>query len=87
MKRQVNSGIMIREPLGSRLPTRLWYPGLKDTETWQFPIPEGILPGRYAIYTGLYRLSDWARMPVRDAEGMPLPEARVPLGYLDITPP
>ena len=74
-------------PLGSRLPTRLWYQGLQDTETWQFSLPDDILPGRYAIYTGLYRQSDWARMPVRDAEGIPLPEARVPLGYLNISQP
>ena len=76
-----------QKPLGSRLPTRLWYQGLQDTETWQFSLPDDILPGRYAIYTGLYRLSDWARVPVRDAAGVPLTEARAPLGYLSITTP
>ena len=74
-----------QQPLGARLPTRLWYEGLRDTETWQFTLPADLAPGRYAIYTGLYRLSDLGRLPVSDADGMPLPDARVPLGYLTIT--
>ena len=74
-----------QQPLGARLPTRLWYEGLRDTETWQITIPEDLAPGRYAVYTGLYRLSDLARLSVSDADGMPLPDARVPLGFLTIT--
>ncbi|MCY3835535.1 MAG: hypothetical protein OXF83_03735 [Anaerolineaceae bacterium] len=76
-----------QEPLGRRLPTRLWYPGLQDTESWQVSVPSDITPGRYIIFTGLYRLSGGVRMPVRDGEGMPLPDAKVPLGYLTITEP
>lgn len=76
-----------QEPLGSRLPTRLWYAGLRDTETWEFALPDDLLPGRYEIYTGLYRLSDMARMPVRGTDGILLPDARVPLGSLTITDP
>ena len=72
-------------PLGARLPTRLWYEGLRDRETWQITLPEDLAPGRYAVYTGLYRLSDLARMAVSDANGTPLPDARVPLGLLTIT--
>ena len=74
-----------QQPLGARLPTRLWYEGLRDTETWQITIPEDLAPGRYAVYTGLYRLSDLARLPVSDADGMPLPDARVPLGSITIS--
>ena len=74
-----------QQPLGARLPTRLWYEGLRDTETWQFTPPTDLPPGRYAIYTGLYRLSDLARLPVHDSDDMPLPDARVPLGFLTIT--
>ncbi len=72
-------------PLGARLPTRLWYEGLRDTEAWQITLPAELPPGRYAIYTGLYRLSDLARLPVSDADGMPLPDARVPLGSITIS--
>ena len=71
-------------PLGERLPTRLWYEGLRDTEAWQITLPADLAPGRYAVYTGLYRLSDLARMAVSDANGTPLPDARVPVGFLTI---
>ena len=72
-------------PLGARLPTRLWYEGLRETEAWQIELPADLAPGRYAIYTGLYRLSDLARLPVEDATGVLLPDARVPLGQLVIS--
>lgn len=72
-------------PLGARLPTRLWYEGLRDTEAWQFTLPADMAPGRYALYTGLYRLSDLSRLPVTDADGRALPDARVPLGYITIS--
>ena len=74
-----------QQPLGARLPTRLWYEGLRDTETWQFTLPADLAPGRYAIYTGLYRLSDLGRMPVSDADGKLLPDASVPLGSITIS--
>ena len=74
-----------QQPLGARLPTRLWYQGLRDTEVWQFMLPADLAPGRYAIYTGLYRLSDLARLSVSDADGLPLPDARVPLGAITIS--
>ena len=70
---------------GARLPTRLWYEGLRDTETWQITIPEDLAPGRYAVYRGLYRLSDLARLPVSDADGKLLPDASVPLGLITIS--
>ena len=73
-----------QQPLGARLPTRFCYEGLRDTEAWQIVLPADLAPGRYAIYTGLYRLSDLARLPARDENGVALPEARVPLGYLTI---
>ena len=72
-------------PLGARLPTRLWYEGLRDTEAWQITLPADLASGNYAIYTGLYRLSDLARLPVSDVDGLPLPDARVPLGSITIS--
>ena len=69
-----------QQPLGERLPTRLWYEGLRDTETWQFTLPAELPPGRYAIYTGLYRLSDLERLPVQDEAGLLLPDSRISLG-------
>lgn len=73
-----------QEPLGPRLPTRLWYSGLADTETWQVPLPADLAPGRYRAFTGLYRMRDQERVPVTDAEGIAFVDARVPLGYVII---
>ncbi len=69
-------------PLGQRLPTRLWYSGLADSETWQVPLPDDLAPGRYQVYTGLYRARDMERIPVADADGQPWRDARVLLGSL-----
>lgn len=69
-------------PLGPRLPTRLWYSGLADSETWQITLPADLAPGTYNIFTGLYRVSDLERLPVTDAEGTPWPDNRVALGSL-----
>ena len=71
-------------PLGTRLPTRLWYKGLADSETWQVPLPADLAPGRYAIFSGLYRTRDRERIPARAPEGEYFQDARVPLGSLVI---
>ena len=71
-----------QQPLGLRLPTRLWYNGLVDRETWQVSLPADLVPGRYTIFTGLYRQSDVERVPASDADETPFLDARVPLGSL-----
>ena len=52
-----------QQPLEARLPTRLWYSGLVDSEVWQVPLPADLAPGRYHVFTGLYRISDQERVP------------------------
>ena len=71
-------------PLGARLPTRLWYKGLADSETWRVPLPADLAPGRYSVFSGLYRTRDKERVPVSNAAGDPFLDARVPLGSLVI---
>jgi len=71
-------------PLGQRLPTRLWYSGLADSETWGAPLPDDLAPGRYAVYTGLYRARDLQRIAASDVDGQPWRDARVPLGTISI---
>lgn len=73
-----------QQPLGARLPTRLWYKGLADYEPWDVPLPRDLAPGRYSVFTGLYRLTDLQRLPARDAGGKPYVDARVPLGHLTL---
>ena len=73
-----------QQPLGPRLPTRVWYSGLGDSETWEVPLLADLAPGRYKVFTGLYRVSDQGRQPASNAEGTPFVDARVPLGLLTI---
>ena len=73
-----------QQPLGARLPTRLWYSGLADAENWQVPLPADLAPGRYKVFTGLYRASDLERLAASDAEGTSFADAVVPLGILTI---
>ncbi len=74
-----------QQPLGPRLPTRFWYRGLADSETWSVPLPADLQPGRYRVFTGLYRLTDEKRVPVNDADGAPFADARAPLGAITVT--
>ncbi len=73
-----------QEPLGSRLPTHLWYRGLADSETWQVPLPADLAPGQYRVFTGIYRTRDRQRVPATDANGTSFVDARIPLGALTI---
>ena len=71
-----------QQPLGTRMPTRLWYSGLTDSETWRVPFPASLSTGEYQVFTGLYRISDIERVPANDARGTPFADARVPLGNI-----
>ena len=73
-----------QQPLGARLPTRLWYSGLADSEIWAAPLPADLASGEYAVFTGLYRLSDQERLPVTGKDGIPIVDARAPLGFLTL---
>ncbi len=73
-----------QQPLGARLPTRLWYSGLADSETWNVPLPADLVPGLYQAFTGLYRQRDLARVPAKNVNGEQFADARVPLGSLTI---
>lgn len=73
-----------QQPLGPRLPTRLWYKDLVDSETWQVSLPADLAPGRYNVYTGLYRASDLARLAASDSNGEPWLDNRVVLGSVTI---
>lgn len=73
-----------QQPLGARLPTRLWYSGMADSETWATPLPADLELGTYSVFTGLYRQRDQERLPVANADGTPFTDAIVPLGSLTI---
>ena len=85
MRNRATGGVYDQQPLGPRLPTRLWYSGLADSETWRVPLPADVAPGRYAVYTGLYRANDKERLPAVGADGALFPDARIPLANLTFT--
>ena len=71
-----------QQPLGKRLPTRLWYAGLADSESWRLALPADLAGGAYSVYTGLYHWRDLQRLPAVDAAGRAWLDDRVPLGRL-----
>ena len=73
-----------QQPLGQRLPTRLWYSGLADSETWRLPLPADLALGQYRVFTGIYRARDQERVPASDPAGTRFVDARVPLGSLQV---
>ena len=73
-----------QQPLGVRLPTRLWRSGLSDNEIWRISLPVDLAPGQYQVFTGLYRKSDLERVAVRDSAGALYADARVPVSSLTI---
>ena len=73
-----------QQPLGLRLPTRQWWSGLEDEETWDIPLPADMTGGGYRLFTGLYRSDDKQRLPVSAADGSAFADHRIPLGELAI---
>lgn len=71
-------------PLGSRLPTRLWYSGLADSEMWRFNVPADLPTGDYSLFTGLYRHSDLERTRAHSPDGSIFPDARIPVGSIPV---
>jgi len=71
-------------PLGSRLPTRLWYSGLADSEMWRFSLPADLPTGEYSLFTGLYRHSDLERVGAHSPDGSMFPDARIPIGNMPV---
>ena len=56
--------------------------GLADSEVWQAPLPADLAPGRYEVFTGLYRTRDQERIPANDLDGLAWVDGRVSLGSL-----
>ena len=71
-------------PLGLRLPTRLWYAGLQDSEVWRVSLPADLAPGQYSVFTGLYDSDTMQRLPAVDADDAAAPDNRPRIGSLTI---
>lgn len=55
------------EPLNGTYPTTRWTRGERIADPYAFALPADLPPGEYLVEVGLYRLSDFGRLPVLDA--------------------
>lgn len=71
-------------PRAGAYPPWAWGPGDQFADTWTFRLPQDLLPGDYAIETGLYRQDTGERMPVASGgaadDDRSAPVARFTLG-------
>ena len=58
-----------KSPLDGDWPTSAWEPGQTFRDVYRIPVPAGLAPGAYELRVGLYRLGDFARLPVQGPEG------------------
>jgi 4-amino-4-deoxy-L-arabinose transferase-like glycosyltransferase len=72
------------EPVGGSHPTTLWQPGEIIDDLYGLAVPPNAPPGDYVLEVGMYDPATLARLPVRDASGVPLPDDRVVLGTVRV---
>ncbi|MEA3345202.1 MAG: hypothetical protein U9Q78_02985, partial [Chloroflexota bacterium] len=65
------------QPLGGDYPTSFWGSGELIRDEYLLSLPSQAPPGAYDIEVGMYLLSSGERLPVRDAEGVRVPEDRI----------
>jgi len=53
-----------KSPLDGWWPTSAWEPGQTFDDAYPLALPEDLPPGRYELRAGLYRLSDFYRLPL-----------------------
>lgn len=69
-------------PVGSTYPTSQWQPGELIVDAHDLQVDTA--PGAYALIVGMYDPATLARAPVSDANGVRLPDGRVPLTQVTI---
>ena len=73
-------GVYDQQPLGPRLPTRLWYSGA-DSEIWHVPLPTEHLPWQYRLHRHICTGPGKSARQQLDGRWL---DARVRLGALTI---
>ena len=69
-------------PRNGDLPTDRWLPDEIIVDSYDILIAPDAPPGNYQFEVGMYRAETGARVPVKDANGVRLPDDRVLLGEL-----
>jgi hypothetical protein len=72
-------------PAGTRFPTRAWRSGDRIAGEFAVLLPGGLAPGRYQLWTGLYRSDSQGeqRLPVVESAA-PVEDMRVLLGTVEV---
>jgi hypothetical protein len=70
-------------PRNGLSPASTWAVGQEVFDRRVLSLPDTLLPGRYRVTAGLYRLSDGSRLPISGASGQ---ENGVLLGYVQVEP-
>lgn len=73
-----------RVPFNRQFPTQDWAANLNLYDNWQLTLPAEMPAGRYRVQTGLYQISDTARIPVQTASGDVVQDASIVLGQIEV---
>jgi hypothetical protein len=71
-------------PGGGNYPTTAWQPGEAVTSRHTLALPADLPPGPYTLRAGLYRPSDFSRLPARDETGQPLSDNAALIGQITL---
>lgn len=74
-----------RPPLNGDYPTRAWAPGEVIDDWYTLAIPDGLAPGRYPVWLGMYDSETLTRLPL-SAAGEPQPFNVYPAGWVEVVP-
>ncbi len=74
------------QPEGGAAPTSSWVAGQVIVDTHTLTLAPDAPAGEYTIFAGLYDAERGPRVPLYDANGAPLMEARAPVGTVTVKP-
>jgi len=72
-------------PVSGDYPTSFWSPGESITDERWISL-EGVAPGTYRLYVGMYLLETGERLPALDAGGVRFPNDAIPLTEVEVEP-
>jgi hypothetical protein len=72
-----------KSPLDGDWPTSAWEPGQTFRDDYRIAVPADLAPGAYELRVGLYRLGDFARLPVQGPAGR-VTDSAITLGQAQV---
>jgi hypothetical protein len=75
---------MDTQPAGGTRATKTWQPGETVRDNIGVAISSGVPAGQYRVEVGMYDLLTLRRLPVADADGLPVLNDAVVIGAVEI---